>query len=78
MSLRSLVMQLVVLSEILYGNADTDPLLAIFNECCESGKNWIHASERNNCYSIPQPQITNNLDSLSISQNNEQLVRKCI
>ena len=75
MSLRSLVTQLVLLSAIFYGKADLDSLSVVFNKCCESGKNWFYASERNNCYSIPQPHI--NLDSLSVSQNRIHLVRNC-
>ena len=78
MRLRSLVTQLVLLSAIFYGKADLDPLSAVFNKCCESGKNWFYAAERNNSYSIPQPQIITNLDSLAVSRNNVHLVRNCV
>ena len=78
MSLRCLVTQFVLLSAIFYGKADLDPLSAVFNKCCDGGKNWFYASKTNYCYSIPQPQIISNLDSLSVSQNNDHLVRKCV
>ena len=80
MKRKTLIVQATVYLVVFYGKFSTsDPLAALFNKCCENGKNWLDSSNGNQCSSIPQPQHIAELISLPMnpSEKNEQLVGTC-
>ena len=56
------------------GNADVNPLTALFDKCCADGKKGSGDFEEENCSSIIDSLFSSNQKSMEIIGNSDQMV----